>query len=88
MTLNHNLNYPHKKTVRQQDTQLVEKKKKLHDDLMSQEIKDLDTLTPDTYKTVLNGLKIKDKKMYMYLNMAGDTFKYVMFKFYEPIVNL
>ena len=53
-----------KNSAREQVKELVAKKKKLHSDIMSRDNKDLDPLTHATYKTVLDRLQIKDKKMY------------------------
>ena len=56
--------------------------------IMQTDNKDQDKLEFSTYETVLNRLKLKDKKMYKHITKASEKFQLAMFKYYEPLINL
>ena len=61
--------------MRDQDKELVAKKKKLHAEIMSGDNKELDPLTHATFKTILDGLKIKAEKIYRHIDREGKHIK-------------
>ena len=49
-----------------------------HNMIMEADNKDQDKLEFSTFETVLNRLKLKDKKMYKHITKAGDKFQIAM----------
>ena len=74
--------------TRPQDKEIDAKKLALHEMIMQTDNKDLNKLEFSTYETVLNRLKLKDKKMYKHITKAGEQFQLAMDKYYKPLVNL
>ena len=66
---------------------MVAHKQELRAKIMARFNKDLKPLEYKTCTTVLERLKVKDKKMYRHITRAGDAFQYAMFNYYEPLVN-
>ena len=63
-----------------QDKELDAENLATHNMTMATDNKDQDKLEYSTYETVLNRLKLKDKKMYKHITKAGEQFQLAMFK--------
>ena len=63
----HNLKILTKNEARPQDKEIDAEKLALHEMIMQTDNKDLNKLEFSTYETVLNRLKLKDKKMYKHI---------------------
>ena len=79
ISLEHNVKILTKDKPRPEDKELIERKKREHEEIMQKNDKDLWELDRNTYKIVTDKIKTKNKNVFNLFNRAGPAYKDAIF---------